>query len=159
MSEPMAENVHGSAIRLQTGSVLLLGASGSGKSSLMVHFMENFGGQLIADDRVRLSVKQGVLYADPPPNLAGKLELRGLGVVTLPYVKSAALSLAVNLVARKDVPRIAEEAFFHHQGCALPQLDLHGFDRATPETILHALTLLPQHGFSPSGIYATDTVS
>lgn len=153
----MSETVHGSAVLVTGGGVLLLGASGSGKSSLAAHLIENFGARLIADDRVALSEKKGVLRADAPPPLAGKLELRGLGVVRLPFVENAVLSLSINLVARQNVPRIAEETFFHHQGCRLPQLDLHAFDLATPYVILQALAHLPRHGFSQTGVYGTET--
>ena len=149
----MSDTIHASAILLPTGGVLLLGASASGKSSLVAQLMTQCGGQLIADDRVCLTVQAGVLHAAAPPELAGQLELRGLGVLCMPYVETAALSLAVNLVPRENVPHVAAEAFFKHQGCALPQLDLHAHDLATPQVILQALTHLPQHGFSAGGVY------
>ena len=51
------EHLHASAVKLHAGGVLLLGASGSGKSSLALHLIDHYGGQLIADDRVCLTVR------------------------------------------------------------------------------------------------------
>ena len=81
------ESFHASAVKLHPGGVLLLGASGSGKSSLAVHLIDHYGGQLIADDRVCLTVNDKRLHAAPPDNLAGLLELRGLGIITMPHQK------------------------------------------------------------------------
>ena len=62
----MSDTIHASAILLPTGGVLLLGASASGKSSLVAQLMTQCGGQLVADDRVCLSVQAGVLHAAAP---------------------------------------------------------------------------------------------
>lgn len=156
MSDAKSAPLHGSAVLMKTGGVLLLGASGSGKSSLAAQLIEVYGGQLIADDRVHLRAADGALYAAPPPLLAGQLELRGLGVVALAHVSEAALALCVRLVARQNVPRVAPEAFFTHQDATLPELALHSHDRATPSVIMQALAHLPQTGFRQSGTYGAD---
>ena len=148
----MTDTLHASAVRLKAGGVLLLGAAGSGKSSLAMHLIDQYGGQLIADDRVELTVSDARLRAAPPENLAGMLELRGLGIVTLAYC-AAPLDLAVELVARADVPRLAEPFFFTHQTSKLPCIKLHGHDVASAAIIARALAVLPQNGFSPDGVY------
>jgi serine kinase of HPr protein (carbohydrate metabolism regulator) len=146
------ERLHASAVKLHAGGVLLLGASGSGKSSLAVHLIDHYGGQLIADDRVCLTVKDTRLHAAPPDNLAGLLELRGLGIITMPH-QNAVIDLAVELVARARVPRLAETDSFTHQSVQIPLIRLHGHDAASPATIARALALLPTDGFSSDGIY------
>ena len=146
------ERLHASAVKLQAGGVLLLGASGSGKSSLALHLIDHYDGQLIADDRVCLSVNDSRLHAAPPDNLAGLLELRGLGIITMPH-QNAVIDLAVELVARARVPRLAEADSFTHQSTQIPLIRLHGHDAASAATIARALALLPKDGFSPDGIY------
>jgi HPr kinase/phosphorylase len=97
-------------------------------------------------------VKDTRLHAAPPDNLAGLLELRGLGIITMPH-QNAVIDLAVELVARARVPRLAETDSFTHQSVQIPLIRLHGHDAASPATIARALALLPTDGFSPDGIY------
>lgn len=157
-AETKAETVHGTAISMTGGGVLLLGASGSGKSSLAASMIEHYDAQLIADDRVHLSVEKGALWAGAPSALAGKLELRGLGIVHMAFKEKARLSLCVQLTARAQVPRLAEEAYFHHQGVALPEIYLDGHDMATPLTLRHALAHIGQSGFRGDGVYGGNGV-
>lgn len=152
--------LHASAVALPQGGVLLLGAAGSGKSSLAALLIAQHQGQLIADDRVCLapdtSARHGDrgarLKASPPDKLTGLLELRGLGIATYPFAP-AIIDLAVNLVPRQDVPRIADAQFFSHEGARVPLIALNAFDTATAVTILQALKYLPQGGFNGDGLY------
>ena len=66
---------------------------------------------MVADDRVEL--RDGV--ASVPPALAGLLEVRGLGLVRLPYVASAPIALAVEMGPGERLPQPAM-----HAGCGQP---------------------------------------
>lgn len=79
--------------------MLLLGPSGSGKSDLLLRLIGR-GFALVADDRVDL--EDGV--ASAPVALAGLLEVRGLGLVQLPYVERAVVALAVELGRGERLP-------------------------------------------------------
>ena len=83
--------VHGSCAAKDGAGVLLLGPPGSGKSDLLLRLIGQ-GFSLVADDRVDIS--NGV--ARPPAAIAGLLEVRGFGIVRLPYVE-APLALVVEL--------------------------------------------------------------
>ena len=100
--------LHASAAARDGAGVLLLGPPGSGKSDLLFRLVHH-GFTLVADDQVRLNG----LYASAPASLAGLLEVRGLGIVRLPYTE-ATLVLAVELTpgARSPEPK------------RLPDLDL-----------------------------------
>lgn len=152
MNDVKSTILHASAVKLPAGGVLLLGPSGSGKSSLAMQLIDHYGGQLIADDRVCLSENGASLEAAPPDNLAGLLELRGLGIVTMAY-QTADINMAVELVARADVPRMAAADFFTHAKINVPLMRLHGHDAASAATIARALSRLPQDGFSRDGVY------
>ena len=84
--------IHASCAARNGAGVLLLGPPGSGKSDLVLRLLDR-GFMLVADDRVE--VEDGI--ARPPPQLAGLLEVRGLGILRLPHVQSARLALAVEL--------------------------------------------------------------
>ncbi len=86
--------VHGSCAARDGAGVLLLGPPGAGKSDLVLRLLDR-GFVLVADDRVEIA--DGL--ARPAEGLAGLLEVRGLGIVRLPYVAPVRLALAVALGA------------------------------------------------------------
>lgn len=84
--------VHASCVARNGAGVLLLGPSGCGKSDLVLRLLE-CGFVLVADDRV--NIENAV--ASAPAELAGLLEVRGLGILRLPHAASAPLVIAVDL--------------------------------------------------------------
>jgi len=110
-------NIHGTCIVLaragrpfgapEDAGVLMLGESGSGKSDLALRLIER-GAALVADDRVDLFARDGALWGRSPASLAGLLEIRGAGIVALPYRTEAAIALVVGLVSPQDVPRLPQ---------------------------------------------------
>ena len=75
--------VHATCVEWGGGAVVLRGPPGSGKSDLGLRLIDG-GGRLVADDQVRLDVIKGSVVAGAPPSIAGKIEVRGLGVIDLP---------------------------------------------------------------------------
>lgn len=73
--------VHGSCVALNGNGLLVLGASGSGKSSLALSLMA-FDATLVADDRVILDQDAGMVIALAPPTVRGLIEARGIGLLT-----------------------------------------------------------------------------
>jgi HPr kinase/phosphorylase len=92
-----AGTMHATCVSFGDIGILLRGPSGAGKSDLALRLIEA-GATLVADDQVRLTVDSGVLYASPPDELAGLLELRGVGPVRLPYVSGVSIRLVADLV-------------------------------------------------------------
>ena len=76
------------------GGVLLLGNSGSGKSDLALRLI-TMGAGLVADDRCEVFFDGAALRARPARTIAGLMEIRGLGVVVLPFVPEARIALVV----------------------------------------------------------------
>ena len=147
---------HASAVCLPQGTVLLTGPSGSGKSSLAALLLEHDKGRLVADDRVSLIAEGGRLMAEAPDTLRGLIELRGLGIVSVPQARRAdraAIDLVVDLAPRPDVARMAAPRHMTFEGVRLPGLRLHAFDMNTPSTIKAALAHLPTAGFAADGVY------
>ena len=118
---------HGSCASSAGAGVLLLGVPGAGKSDLLLRLMRR-GWGLVADDQVLLSAHAGGLAAESPAELAGLLEVRGVGIFQgLPHA-ACGLRLAVLLVGRDEVPRLPEPRQFSALGHHLPLLALHAFD-------------------------------
>lgn len=87
--------VQASAVAIDGKALLIEGEPGSGKSSLALALIE-CGAQLIGDDGVELIREDERIIAAPPPNTAGKLEIRGIGIVDMPAT-TAQLSLILTL--------------------------------------------------------------
>ena len=87
--------------------VLIEGPPGSGKSSLALALIDR-GAQLIGDDGVALAVREGRLWASPPPRTAGLIEVRNVGLVPCPAVSDVAAALVLRL--DPAAPRYVEAA-------------------------------------------------
>ena len=110
------ELVHGTCVALGRRGVLLRGSAGAGKSDLALRFMALPGEGalcpgLVADDQVYVTANpDGTLTASAPPTIAGKIEVRGLGIMPVPFLPEAKLVLVCDLVAGKEVPRMPLES-------------------------------------------------
>src|SRR5690242_7632767 len=93
--------VHASCVVVGEAGILIRGPSGAGKSTLArelileAHRVARFA-RLVSDDRVRIANRNGRLLASAPPAIAGKLEARGFGVLTMPYESFAIVRLVVD---------------------------------------------------------------
>ena len=79
--------------------VLLRGPSGAGKSDLVLRLIDG-GARLVADDQTELRCVDGVLTACAPQSLAGKIEVRGVGIMELPYLDVVSLVLVCDLTGQ-----------------------------------------------------------
>lgn len=115
----MSVRVHGTAVAIGEAGVLILGASGTGKSDLALRLVDR-GAVLIADDYVDVAKSGDRLLLSPPPTIAGRIEVRELGIVALPWRREVALALVVDLdAARVRLP----EAHVHTiEGIAVPMI-------------------------------------
>lgn len=82
------------------------------------------------------------MMAAPPAMLAGRLEVRGLGLLEgLPWQRSA-LALVAQVSVDKDVPRLPEPARWPLLGHSLPLLRLDGRAPSAPDVLARALDVL-----------------
>ena len=147
--------VHGTTVVLSVDgcdrAVMLTGAPGSGKSDLALRMIDR-GAQLLADDRTQIyCVGDGatpVLMARPPAALAGRLEVRGIGLVTLPWVGEAPLALMAELVTANAVVRLPERRTTMLLGVAVPLVAVAPFEISA---VLKLGLALQRHGLTLSG--------
>ena len=78
----------------QDRGLLILGASGRGKSTLALQLV-SLGATLVADDRVCLTLSDtGALHMSAPETIAGQIEARHFGILTLPHQPAIATAIA-----------------------------------------------------------------
>lgn len=135
--------VQASAVALDGRALLIEGPPGSGKSSLALALIDR-GAGLIGDDGVTLTAKAGRLIASPPPNIAGLLEVRGVGLAQLPVAPPAPVALILTLASPAPA-RLPETplAVRTIAGVAVPVL---AFDPGPLVPALRAEWALRMHG-------------
>ena len=134
--------MHGTAIALGAHAVLIRGAPGSGKSDLALRCLAMAPtalvpspAMLVADDRVDITRTASRLEAAAPATIRGKLEVRGLGIVTVPCVERAALVLVAELGQPERIERFPDPPpETDLMGVRLPLLHLAPFEAAAPSS-------------------------
>lgn len=131
MTDPIIR-VHATSVALPDAEggwsgVLLRGPSGAGKSDLALRLIDG-GARLVADDQTELRGVDGVLMACAPAMLAGKIEVRGQGILKLPYLDAVSLVLVCDLVAPEQVERYPEARAVRIANVELPVLAIAPFE-------------------------------
>ncbi len=91
-----SETIHATAVAIDGVAVLIEGVSGAGKSDLALRLIDR-GANLVSDDYTVLTRRDQRLIATPPENLAGKMEVRGIGIIKVSHVTDMPVSLLVTI--------------------------------------------------------------
>jgi len=131
--------MHASVVSIDGKAVLLRGPPGSGKSDLSLRLMDG-GAELISDDYVDLHEKNGVLIAEGPKTILGMMEVRGLGLVTMPYIDHGIVFLACDLMPAERIERMPDKAeYLQVEGLEVPLMQLDAMAASAPARIKLAL--------------------
>jgi HPr kinase/phosphorylase len=137
------------AVAIGGRALLIEGPPGAGKSSLALALIDR-GATLIGDDGIALEERERALWALPAPATSGLIELRNVGLVTLP---TSAAPLALVLELSEDAPRFVEAAgMIEIAGYAIPSL---GFDPRGPAAV-RAEYALALHGLAVQAPHPAD---
>ncbi|ABQ66768.1 Hpr(Ser) kinase/phosphatase [Rhizorhabdus wittichii RW1] len=137
-SVPLADPIHASSVMVDGRVVLIAGRSGSGKSDLALRLIDR-GALLVADDYTRVEGRDGRLIASAPPQIAGRIEVRGVGIVELASAVEGSVALLVDLdraVERMPAEPLPTTAL---DGIAIPTLGLSAFEASAPIKVEQAL--------------------
>ena len=132
-----SETVHASTVAIGGRAVLITGPSGSGKSDLALRLLDR-GFILVSDDQTLIRRDGDRLLASAPATIAGKLEVRGIGIVEVETVQDVHLALAVEL--RGDFERMPEDSRERPLlGLTLPLISIDAMTASAPSKVALAL--------------------
>lgn len=133
------QSLHATAVAINGKGVLLLGPSGSGKSDLALRLIDR-GAVLIGDDIVLVGRGDTNPILQTAPNIAGMIEMRGVGIIKMPFADGVPLHLSVKLgVDGERLP--SEEQFMDIAGYDIRFINLLAFQASAPLKIEQALRL------------------
>ena len=150
-------SVHASAVLVGDRAVLIRGPSGSGKSRLAFDLiLAGRGGQippavLVGDDRVHLETVAGQLWSGRRRELAGLIEIRGLGIRRCDFVAQAASASWSIWRPRCRAPAAAGSAADHLYGVEIPRIPVGRGYSPLPLVVAALTTTEGSASVQPSG--------
>jgi HPr kinase/phosphorylase len=141
--------MHATCVALDGHAALLVGPPGAGKSDLALRLISSpvlqagslRSVELVADDQVLIGVHDQQLIVEPPQAIAGRLEVRGVGILQVPHVRRAVARLVVDLTPGQFIERLPDPGETRVvAGRALPLMRVDAFAASAPVKV--ALRLL-----------------
>lgn len=106
--------------------VLIEGPSGAGKSDLSLRLIDR-GARLVSDDYTLVTRRGGALLASAPEAIAGKMEVRGLGIVDMQSDTDVPVKLLISL--DEAVTRLPDDPPLRSiAGVGVPVVTLNAFE-------------------------------
>jgi serine kinase of HPr protein (carbohydrate metabolism regulator) len=132
-----AETLHASTVALDGRAVLISGPSGSGKSDLALRLLDR-GFSLVSDDQTIVKKDGNSLLASAPPTIAGKLEVRGIGIVEVERTENMPVALIVELTS--DIQRLPDDSRERPiLGVRVPLITIDAMTASAPSKVVLAL--------------------
>jgi serine kinase of HPr protein (carbohydrate metabolism regulator) len=134
------EPVHATSVAIDGRAVLITGASGAGKSDLALRLIDR-GFTLVSDDQTVVRRDGDRLLASAPASIAGKLEIRGIGIMEMATESDVPVALLVELTS--DIPRLPDDRReLPVLGLPLPLITIDAMTASAPAKVALALDRL-----------------
>jgi serine kinase of HPr protein (carbohydrate metabolism regulator) len=132
-----SETLHASCVAIAGRAVLIMGPSGSGKSDLALRLVDR-GAVLVSDDYSLCQRAGKDLLASAPVTIAGKIEVRGLGIQAMAHVDRVAVALIVTI--ESVVERLPETVMMRKiAGVDIPVMAVVALEASAPIKVEMAL--------------------
>jgi serine kinase of HPr protein (carbohydrate metabolism regulator) len=132
-----AETLHASTVASDGRAVIITGPSGSGKSDLTLRLLDR-GFTLVSDDQTIVKKDGSRVIASAPPTIAGKLEIRGIGIVEMERTDNVPVALIVEL--RSDIQRMPDDSRERPiLGVNVPLISIDAMTASAPSKVALAL--------------------
>lgn len=118
------KRLHATSVAMEDNGVAIFGDPGSGKSDLALRLIDS-GATLISDDITVFSKLEKNINLFGIENTKGLLEVREVGIITVPYVEGIKLKLVVRLTD-KVIERIPKTNQINLLGLKFPKLEING---------------------------------
>ena len=133
-----SETLHASCVTKNGTGILISGRSGAGKSDLALRLIDR-GAVLVSDDYTVVRRVEGKLLASPPVNTAGKIEVRGLGIMSFEHKADIPVALMVDL--SREIERMPDRTeAISIAGIKIPVIALDSFAASAPMKVELALS-------------------
>ncbi len=153
----MGALLHATAVSIDNYGILITGTPGSGKSDLALRLIDR-GAILICDDQVEILETADTLILSQAPNIEGKIEVRGVGIIDFPYVSTISLRMIVAL--DHDVERLPDGWLMETvHGFHVPMLPVAAFAASAPIKVELALKKLITDAILPVAVGSTPRYS
>ena len=129
--------VHATAIAIEGDAILLRGPPGAGKSDLALRLIDG-GARLVADDQALLRRADNQVFVRAPAEIAGLIEVRGVGILRVDLISEAPIALVADLVPSTQIERIPDDRFEKVLGLAIPLITLAPFEASAPAKLRFA---------------------
>ena len=133
-----AETLHCSTVTNEGRAVLITGPSGSGKSDLTLRLIDR-GYKLVSDDQTIIKKEGDRIVASAPPSIAGKLEVRGIGIVEMERADNVPVALIVELTS-SEIQRLPDDSRERPLlGIKVPLVSIDAMTASAPSKVALAL--------------------
>jgi serine kinase of HPr protein (carbohydrate metabolism regulator) len=132
-----AETLHASTVAMEGRAVVISGPSGAGKSDLALRLLDR-GFTLVSDDQTIVRRDSNRLIASAPPTIAGKLEIRGIGIIDMEQTSDVPIALLVELTS--DIQRLPDDSRERPiLGIPVPLISIDAMTASAPSKVALAL--------------------